>query len=342
MTTDLLPITERTRVHRLRERQVRDRATLHEILDAGLVAHLAACLDDGPALLPVAYARDGERLLLHGSTGAGLLRAAADGAPIAVAVTHVDGLVFAGSVFDSSMNYRSAVIFGTARVLRGEERVAALRTLSEHLMPGRWDEVRPPTAREVAATLVLALPLEEASVKVRAGGPTPDPAGDRTTWAGVLPLAPCAGDPVSAVDLPPETPLPPSIHATRHRHGHGQRPTHQPLPTGTSASNETEGADMRAADAQTCLSDLGAHIAADGIAAHSDAVLALAHAARAIAPVLAAVLADPTQPEVARTRAFSVASRAVLQSPAAANSLHTALTQPRTAPQARSAPAVAA
>jgi nitroimidazol reductase NimA-like FMN-containing flavoprotein (pyridoxamine 5'-phosphate oxidase superfamily) len=226
MSTDLLPVTERTRIHRLRERQVRDRATLNEILDAGLVAHLAACLDDGPALLPVAYARDGDRLLLHGSTGAGLLRAAADGTPIAVAVTHVDGLVFARSVFDSSMNYRSAVIYGTARVLHGEERLAALRTLSEHLMPGRWDEVRPPTAREVAATLVLALPLDEASVKVRAGGPTADPADDRATWAGVLPLAPCAGDPVSAADLPPDTPLPPSIHAARHRHGH--RPTHQP------------------------------------------------------------------------------------------------------------------
>jgi hypothetical protein len=231
MSTDLLPLTERTRIHRLRQRQVRDRAVLNELLDAGLVAHVAACLDGGPVLLPVAYARDGDRLLLHGSTGAGLLRAAANGTPIAVAVTHVDGLVFARSLFDSSVNYRSAVVFGTARVLEGEERMVALRALSEQLMPGRWDEVPPPTARELAATLVLALPLDEASVKVRAGGPAADTTGDRTIWAGVLPLALSAGDPVGAEDLPPDTPLPPSIHAAGHRHRQrlADRP---PLPTG--------------------------------------------------------------------------------------------------------------
>ena len=217
MTTDLMPITDRTKVHRLRERQTRDRATLYEILDTGLVAHVALCLGDQPALLPVAYARDGDRLLLHGSTGAGLLRAAAGGAPIAVAVTHLDGLVFAGSIFHSSMNYRSAVIFGVAQVLDGVERLAALRALSNHLMPGRWNEVRPPTSRELAATLVLALPLDEASVKVRAGGPSGDDDDDAGAWTGVLPLFVQTGEPVAAPDLSPEVDIPDSVHAARRR-----------------------------------------------------------------------------------------------------------------------------
>jgi nitroimidazol reductase NimA-like FMN-containing flavoprotein (pyridoxamine 5'-phosphate oxidase superfamily) len=217
MSTDLLPITDRTRVRRLRDRQVRDRAMLDEILDNGLVAHLAVCAEGQPMLLPIAYARDGDRLLLHGSTGAGLLRAAASGAPVAVAVTHIDGLVYARSVFDSSMNYRSAVIFGTPRVLEGDDRVVALRALSDHLMPGRWDEVRPPTARELAATLVLALPLGEASVKVRTGGPS-ESDEDTGGWAGVLPLAVRTGEPVPADRISPDVPVPASLLAIQRRH----------------------------------------------------------------------------------------------------------------------------
>jgi len=220
MATELLPVTERTRVRRLRERQVRDREVLYEILDGGLVAHVALCVDGGPVLLPVAYARDADRLLLHGSTGAGLLRAAASGAPVAVAVTHLDGLVFARSIFDSSMNYRSAVVFGTAQVLEGDERVDALRALSDHLMPGRWDEVRPPTARELAATLVLALPLDEVSVKVRTGGPSADDPSDPTVWAGVLPLGVHSHEPVPADDVPPGASPPDSLRAARRRLEH--------------------------------------------------------------------------------------------------------------------------
>lgn len=220
MTTELLPVTERTRVRRLRERQVRDREALYEILDGGLVAHVALCADGGPVLLPVAYARDADRLLLHGSTGAGLLRAAADGAAIAVAVTHLDGLVFARSIFDSSMNYRSAVIFGTAQALDGDERVDALRVLSGHLMPGRWDEVRPPTTRELAATLVLALPLDEVSVKVRTGGPSAEEAADPNVWAGVLPLGVRTDEPVPADDVPPSASPPDSLRVVRRRLDH--------------------------------------------------------------------------------------------------------------------------
>jgi nitroimidazol reductase NimA-like FMN-containing flavoprotein (pyridoxamine 5'-phosphate oxidase superfamily) len=224
MTTDLLPVTDRTQVHRLRDRQVRDRAMLNEILDTGLVAHVALCLGGEPVLIPVAYARDGDRLLLHGSTGAGLLRAAAGGAPIAVAVTHIDGLVFAQSMFHSSMNYRSAVIFGTAQVLDGADRLAALHALSDHLMPGRWDEVRQPTARELTATLVLALPLDEASVKVRTGGPSED--GEEIgAWAGVLPLRLQTGEPILAVGISADVELPDSLLTLRRRLSTKRQPT---------------------------------------------------------------------------------------------------------------------
>ncbi len=217
---DPLPLTDRTRLTRLPELQRRDRRTLDAVLDAGLVAHVAGCVDGLPVVLPVAYARDGDRLLLHGSTGAGLLRQAAAAAPIAVAVTLLDGLVFARSLYDSSMNYRSVVVFGQAVPVPAEAKLEALRTLSGRLMPGRWDEVRPPTRRELAGTLVLALPLDEVSVKVSAGPPSdsddppPDLAG---TWAGELPLRLVAGRPVPAPDVPPGLAGPPSLAASARR-----------------------------------------------------------------------------------------------------------------------------
>lgn len=203
--------TERTRLTRLPRLQRADRQALDEVLDAALVAHVAGVVAGGPVVLPVACARDGDRLLLHGSTGAGLLRAAAAGAPLSVAVTVLDGLVFARSLYDSSMNYRSAVVFGTAAPV--EDPLAALEVLSEHLMPGRWAEVRPPTKRELAGTLVLGLPLAEASVKVSAGPPSDsdDPPPDLGVWAGVVPLRTAAGAPVAAPDVPPGVPVPPSV-----------------------------------------------------------------------------------------------------------------------------------
>jgi len=138
-----LPITARTRIHRLSERQAVERQTLMAILDEALIAHVAAVVDGVPVVLPFACARDGNALLLHGSTGAGLLRACAEAQPICVAVTHLDGLVVARSVFDNSMNYRSAVIFGIAQVLTGEDKEQALNRLVDHLLPGRTSEVRP-------------------------------------------------------------------------------------------------------------------------------------------------------------------------------------------------------
>ena len=216
---DTLPVTDRTRVTRLAEQQLRDRSALYDLLDAALVAHVAIVRDGVPVVLPIGFARDGDSILLHGSTGGGLLRAAAEGTPITVAVTLLDGLVFARSLFDSSMNYRSAMIIGTAEVVPLEERLEALRRLSEHLMPGRWDEVRGTRKRELAATLVLRLPIAEASVKVRAGnaGTEPDDGESRDVWAGIVPLTTAAGEPTPTADTPSHVPLPPSVLGVAHR-----------------------------------------------------------------------------------------------------------------------------
>ncbi|HVN11577.1 MAG TPA: pyridoxamine 5'-phosphate oxidase family protein [Kineosporiaceae bacterium] len=209
--------TSTTRITRLPERQRFDRAALDDVLDSALVAHLAVVRPDGtPVVLPLLHARDGDRLLLHGSTGGGLLRAAAGGAPVAVAVTVVDGLVVASSMFNSSANYRSAVIFGRCRPVPAEAKPDALRTLSERLLPGRWDEVRPPTSKELAATLVLELPLDRASVKVRSGPPAEHEDDDDletagAQWSGVVPLAVVPGDPLPAPGVPAGMPLPPSV-----------------------------------------------------------------------------------------------------------------------------------
>jgi nitroimidazol reductase NimA-like FMN-containing flavoprotein (pyridoxamine 5'-phosphate oxidase superfamily) len=214
-----LPVTPRTRVTRLPYRQVSDRQVLYDLLDAGLVAHVGVVRDGLPVVLPLGYARDGDSLLLHGSTGGGLLREAAAGTEVAVTVTLLDGLVYARSLFDSSMNYRCAMVVGTATPVTGPAKEDALRLLSEHLMPGRWAEVRGPTARELAATLVLRLPLAEASVKVRAAGAGGEP-GDgesRAVWAGVLPLATAAGAPRADPDVPAGVPVPPSVRAARAR-----------------------------------------------------------------------------------------------------------------------------
>jgi nitroimidazol reductase NimA-like FMN-containing flavoprotein (pyridoxamine 5'-phosphate oxidase superfamily) len=217
---DALPLTDRTRITRLPDRQVVDRQVLHELLDAGLVAHVGVVRDGVPVILPVGYARDGDSLLLHGSTGGGLLRQAAAGLPVTVTVTLLDGLVYARSLFDSSMNYRCAMVIGTATPVTGPDKLAAMRLLSEHLMPGRWAEVREPTKRELAATLVLRLPLAEASVKLRAAGAEgePDDGESREVWAGVLPLRTVAGQPEPDSDVPAGVPVPASLDRARRRH----------------------------------------------------------------------------------------------------------------------------
>jgi nitroimidazol reductase NimA-like FMN-containing flavoprotein (pyridoxamine 5'-phosphate oxidase superfamily) len=185
-----LSSTPRTTLHRLRERGRLDRADLDAVLEAGLVCHLGVIIDGAPIVLPTGYGRIGEILYLHGSSANKSLLSAA-GQQICVTITLLDGLVCARAVFHHSMNYRSAVIFGTARLVEDpQEKIAALEAVTNHLVPGQWDYARTPTRKELAATAVLALPLREASVKIRSGGPKDDPEDyDSGTWAGVLPAA---------------------------------------------------------------------------------------------------------------------------------------------------------
>jgi uncharacterized protein len=195
MSTSPLSPTERTRVRRLPERAGTERQELYDVLDAGRICHLGVLIDGAPRVIPTGYGRDGDTLYLHGSTGARSLRAAEE---VCVTVTHLDGIVLARSVFHHSMNYRSAMIYGRPRpVLDPEEKTDALRAVVEHLAPGRWDTTRRPTRKELAKTAVLALSLEEASVKVR-GGPPGDEDEDYAldVWAGVLPVRQVFGDPI--------------------------------------------------------------------------------------------------------------------------------------------------
>jgi len=190
MSADLpLSTTERTTLHRLSERGRTDRADLYAILDAGLVCHLGVIVDGSPLVLPTGYGRAGDTLYLHGSSGNRALRAA-DGQEICVTVTHLDGMVCARSVFNHSMNYRSVVILGTATLVAdAAEKLAALRALSEHIIPGRWDDSRQPNEKELKQTSVLRLPIDEFSAKVRVGPPIDDEEDYAfPTWAGVIPL----------------------------------------------------------------------------------------------------------------------------------------------------------
>lgn len=192
----MLSTTARTTLNRSKERGRTDRADLYAVLDAGLICHLGVVVNGSPMVIPTGYGRIGDTLYLHGSTGATSLRAAS-GSPVCVTVTHLDGVVLARSVFHHSVNYRSAVVYGTARhVDDPEERLAGLRAITEQLAPGQWDAARPPDRKEMAATAVVALSLEEASVKVRQGPPKDDEEDyDLPVWAGVLPLVVSWGAP---------------------------------------------------------------------------------------------------------------------------------------------------
>ncbi len=203
MTNGLDGSRGRTKVRRLPEKQIDDRAALHQILDAARVAHVAITDADGqPYLLPVAFGRDGDYVIVHGSTGSRLFRALAAGEPTCFTVTLLDGLVLARSAFESSMHYRSAMVFGSCEVVPDDDMLRCLRVLTEHLMPGRWAQLRPPTVKEIAATMLLRLPLLEWSVKVSDGWPK-DPAEDLSepVWAGVLPITSAFDTPLPAPDL---------------------------------------------------------------------------------------------------------------------------------------------
>jgi len=216
-TPDAPAPSARTTVRRLPERGRYDRETAHAVLDEGLVAHVGLATDEGPVVIPMLYGRDGDRLLLHGSPASRLLRGGAKGTELCVTVTLVDGLVLARSAFHHSMNYRSVVVFGTATPIEDlDQRRAALDRLVDHIVPGRGPDARPPSEKELRGTLVLALPLDECSVKVRTGGPKEEPEDmDLPVWAGVIPVTSTYGAPVPDADLRDDPPVPAYVSGYR-------------------------------------------------------------------------------------------------------------------------------
>ncbi|KUN41005.1 flavin-nucleotide-binding protein [Streptomyces longwoodensis] len=214
-----LPLTDRTRHRRLREQGSLARADLDAILDAGFLCHLGVVIDGRPFVVPTVYGRDERWLYVHGSVAS---RSLAGSTPVCVTATHVDGLVLARSVFEHGVNYRSAVIHGEARTVTDpDEKLEGLRRLTEHATPGQWTYARHPSRKELAATTLLAVSLEEASVKIRTGGPDDGdgPDAELGLWAGTLPLTQVWGAPVPDPLLPPDIPVP--AHVAR-REGTGQ------------------------------------------------------------------------------------------------------------------------
>ena len=205
-------MSERTRVRREPQRGRYDRETIDAILDEALVCHLGFVHDGHPYVIPTLFARNGDEVFVHGSSASRMLRTLAGGIDACLTVTLIDGLVLARSVFNHSVNYRSVVVLGRAEPV--EDKEPALLAFTEKLLPGRWDEVRAPTALELKATSVLRLPLDEASAKVREGPPKDDEEDyDWPVWAGVIPLESSWGDPVPDPRLGPgfAVPEPPSV-----------------------------------------------------------------------------------------------------------------------------------
>jgi uncharacterized protein len=212
------PVSERSRVKRLPDRAAYDADSIHAVLDAAMVGHVGFVSSGRPVVIPMIYGRDGDVVYLHGSVASRLQRSLANGIDVCLTVTLVDGLVLARSAFHHSLNYRSAVVMGRAVLVPPEEKGRALRAISEHLAPGRWDEVRLPTPVELKQTSVLRLAIEEASVKARRGDPIDDEDDlDLPVWAGVLPCGVAWDAPVDAGDLRVPMPPSPSVVARRSR-----------------------------------------------------------------------------------------------------------------------------
>ena len=202
--------TERTQIKRLPKRGNYDRETIYSILDTAFVCHVGFSVDGQPFVIPTNYGRSGDTLYLHGSAASRMLKTLSGGVPVCVTVTHVDGLVLARSAFHHSVNYRSVVILGKAQLVEDlAEKMEALRIFTEHVMKGRWNDVRIPAEQELKATTVLSLPLEEVSAKVRTGGPIDDEADYALpVWAGVLPLETVAKTPLPDAQRKNDPPIP--------------------------------------------------------------------------------------------------------------------------------------
>lgn len=233
MTASIAPITsfssmttisktDRTKVKRLPARGAYDRETIYSILDAGFICHVGFVVEGQPYVIPTGYARVGDELYIHGSSASRMLRNLAAGVEVCVTVTHVDGLVLARSAFHHSINYRSVVVLGRAELVTdAEEKYAALEAFTEHIIPGRWPEIRWPNELEMKATSVLRLPIEEASAKIRTGDPKDDEEDyEMNVWAGVVPLETFAGEPVPDTKLAEGIELPEHVREYKKR---GQR-----------------------------------------------------------------------------------------------------------------------
>ena len=208
--------TPRTTVRRLPKRGAHDFDTIASILDEAFVCHVGFAIDGQPYVVPTGYGRDGRTLYIHGSSASRMLRTLSQGVPVCVTVTLVDGLVLARSAFHHSINYRSVVVLGDAHLVQGDEKLQALRAISEHMTPGRWDDVRAPTAQELKATSVLKLDIAEASAKVRTGGPIDDEEDlALNVWAGVLPMSLVPKPPVPDEHTPPAIDAPAYVRKYR-------------------------------------------------------------------------------------------------------------------------------
>ena len=202
--------TDKNKIKRLPKRGDYDKKAVYEIVDASLIGHVGIVQDGAPIVIPTLIARDGDTLLLHGAATSRLMNESGSGIEVCVSVTHVDGLVLARSVFHHSVNYRSAVLFGTGHmVIDPDDKMKALEAFTEKLIPGRWDDSRLPYDNELKATSVVALPIDLASAKVRVGDPGDDEEDiNLPYWSGVLPMKTVFGDPIDAPNLPAGIPIP--------------------------------------------------------------------------------------------------------------------------------------
>ena len=207
--------SDRSKVKRVPQRGSYEREVIYQILDEGLVCYISFVVDGQPFVIPTAYGRVEDQLYIHGSPASRMLRALQTGIEVCVCVTLVDGLVLARSAFHHSLNYRSVVIFGTATIVQGQEqKLEALKAFCDHIIPERWQEVRPPSRQELNGTLVLALPLTEASAKIRTGAPIDDEKDYKLPiWAGVIPLNITPGEPISDPRLSSALPIPASVRS---------------------------------------------------------------------------------------------------------------------------------
>jgi nitroimidazol reductase NimA-like FMN-containing flavoprotein (pyridoxamine 5'-phosphate oxidase superfamily) len=212
-TTTISPPSDRTRVRRMPTRGAYDRAAIDAILDAGLMCHVAYVVDGQPYVTPTAHWRDGDHVYWHGSSASRMLRTQVGGAPVCLTVSLLDGLVLARSGFHHSMNYRSVMALGQAeQVQETDAKLHALKAFMDRLVPGRWEQLRPPTTQELKATTILRLALDEASAKIRTGPPVDDEEDYALpVWAGVLPLTLSAGAPIADPRMAPGTALPDAV-----------------------------------------------------------------------------------------------------------------------------------